>query len=56
MACKASERETGYQCPVRGCEKKHNRRFSLMGLVMHMMNKHGDDEVAKRLRAKYLRR
>lgn len=56
MANQAMTQAYGYQCPVRGCDKKHNRRFSLMGLVMHMMDKHGDDEVAKRLRAKKLYR
>ena len=56
MANAAMKQSRGYQCPVRGCDKRHNRRFSLMGLVMHMMDQHGDAEVAKRLRAKVVER
>lgn len=55
MSANAKDREIGYQCPVRGCDKRRNRRFSLLGLVMHMVKKH-DGEVEKRLRAKVLRR
>lgn len=55
MNCATSAKE-GYQCPVRGCKKKHNRRFTPLGLAQHIINVHGTDEFAKRLRAKYIGR
>lgn len=30
----------GIVCPVRGCPKKHNRRFSELGMAQHLINKH----------------
>ena len=42
----------GFACPVRGCSQRKNRRFrSVLGLVMHMEEKH-PGEAEKRLRAK----
>lgn len=43
----------GYQCPVRGCDKKKNRRFSAQGLCSHIVQVHGETELINRLRAKY---
>lgn len=51
MTCSAVEREHGYQCPVRGCEKRNNRRFSALGLAQHIIAIHGEEEFSKRLRA-----
>jgi len=46
----------GYQCPVRGCKQKNNRRFnSLSGLLQHMELFH-PGEAEKRLRAKKSKR
>lgn len=42
----------GYQCPVRGCDKKHNRRYTLYGLSQHMINAH-EEQFIKRLRTTY---
>jgi len=53
---KAMERDIGYQCPVRGCKNRNNRRFSLLGLIMHMREKHGIEEIEKRLRCKFMGR
>jgi len=42
----------GLACPVRGCKQKNNRRFtSAASLALHISEKHGDDELQKRLRA-----
>jgi hypothetical protein len=41
----------GFQCPVKGCDKKKNRRFSLFGLAMHLRSKH-EGEFEKRLKLK----
>ena len=49
----AQENQSGYQCPVRGCDKKKNRRFSALGLSMHIIESHGEAELINRLRAKY---
>lgn len=56
MPCEAAKKQYGYRCPVRGCIKKDNRRFSLLGLCMHIRSAHGDDELEKRLRAKKMGR
>lgn len=53
MGNSAKELDCGYICPVRGCDKKKNRRFSLLGLCMHIRDYHGDEELQKRLRAKW---
>jgi len=46
-------RSYGYQCPVRGCCQRNNRRFnSPMALASHIVAKHGDEELIKRLRCK----
>ena len=42
----------GFICPVRGCVKKHNRKFSLFGLCMHIRECHGEEELVKRLRGR----
>ncbi len=49
----AQQRDSGYQCPVRGCDKKKNRRFSAGGLCAHIVALHGEAELINRLRAKY---
>jgi len=41
----------GYVCPVRGCDKRKNRRFTLLGLAQHIIKNH-PGELEKRLRAK----
>lgn len=41
----------GFVCPVRGCDKKDNRRFSPMGMAMHLFVKH-PGEFEKRLKLK----
>lgn len=43
----------GYQCPVKGCDKKFNRKFTAKGITMHMVSKH-PGEFAKRLRLKVI--
>lgn len=44
----------GLVCPVRGCDKKKNRRFTAMGLCQHIIAKHGGEkELARRLGAQY---
>jgi hypothetical protein len=48
---KATSTTSGFQCPVRGCTKKHNRFFSYLGLTMHMVQKHSG-EFEKRLKLK----
>lgn len=53
---KATTRDYGYMCPVRGCDKRHNRRYSILGLIMHMREKHGVEEIEKRLRCKIMGR
>ena len=53
MGNQATFSQHGYVCPVRGCDKKNNRRFSLGGLFQHIRAYHGEEEVIKRLRAKY---
>lgn len=46
-------RKIGYQCPVKGCVQRNNRRFgSPMAVAAHIVSKHGDDELSKRLRLK----
>ena len=53
----AAQRNTmGLQCPVRGCPKKNNRLFSEIGLAMHIIDVHGQGELARRLRATYYER
>lgn len=47
----AQKTNHGFVCPVRGCDKKHNRRFSAMGMTMHLINKH-PGEFEKRLKIK----
>lgn len=38
---RATTNNYGFKCPVRGCPKKHNRRFSsIRGLVFHLDTKH----------------
>jgi len=56
MANAAQQRSHGYQCPVRGCDKKHNRRFSARSLATHISDYHGEEELIKRLRAKIVPR
>jgi len=48
----ASRSNYGYVCPVRGCDKRKNRRFTLMGLCTHIEIYHGDKELEKRIKAK----
>jgi len=48
---RATKSTKGFQCPVRGCDKKHNRFFSHLGLTMHLINKH-KGEFEKRLKLK----
>ncbi len=43
----------GFQCPVKGCDKKLNRKFSAQGLTMHFIAKH-PGELEKRLRLKVI--
>lgn len=52
--CAAVTSKQGYRCPVRGCDKKHNRLFTINGLVQHIRCKHGREELEKRLRIKYI--
>jgi len=40
MSNRAQFAEFGYKCPVRGCPKKNNSRFSLGGLCKHLMVMH----------------
>lgn len=51
MGNKAQYRSVGFVCPVRGCNKKRNRRFSAMGLTMHLTEMH-PGEFEKRLKVK----
>ena len=51
MGNAAQSRDKGFVCPVRGCDKKHNRRFSAMGLTQHLISKH-KGEFEKRLKLK----
>jgi hypothetical protein len=41
----------GFICPCRGCDKKNNRRFTLIGLCMHLKSNH-PGELEKRLKLK----
>ena len=42
----------GFECPIRGCKQKHNRRFiTAMGVVKHIEEKH-PGELVKRLKLK----
>lgn len=44
-------RTHGYQCPVRGCPQRNNRRFSSpMATAAHIIAKHGELELVKRLK------
>lgn len=43
----------GYQCPVRGCCKRKNRKFTAKGLVMHLESQH-PGEFKKRLKLKII--
>lgn len=56
MTNAAMKAGSGYQCPVRGCKKKHNRRFGAHGLAQHIIKIHGEDEFIKRLKAKMVYR
>jgi len=40
MSNRAQFAEFGFKCPVRGCPKKNNRRFTLGGLCKHLMIMH----------------
>ena len=51
MGNAAKFRNYGYVCPVRGCKKRHNRRFSALGLMQHLLSKHSG-EFEKRLKLK----
>ncbi len=51
MGNAAQRRNYGYVCPVRGCDKKHNRRFTAFGLTQHLLCKH-PGEFEKRLKLK----
>jgi len=55
MGNMAQHTSVGFVCPVRGCDKKHNRRFSHMGLAMHLVKKH-PGEFEKRLKVKQEKR
>lgn len=48
----ATKQSNGYICPARGCDKKKNRRFSAIGLTMHIISKHGESYFAKRMDVK----
>jgi hypothetical protein len=50
MGNAAKETPYGYVCTVRGCDKRNNRRFTLIGLCQHIKVYHGDKELEKRLR------
>lgn len=44
-------RTHGYQCPVRGCPQRNNRRFSSpTATAAHIIAKHGEAELVKRLK------
>lgn len=45
----------GFICPVRGCDKKDNSRFTSLGMAMHLIKKH-KGEFEKRLKLKTERR
>jgi hypothetical protein len=47
----AMTRLKGYVCPVRGCKKKHNRRFTALGITQHLLSEH-PGEFQKRLKLK----
>ena len=51
MGNRAKFTNRGFICPVRGCEKKHNRLFSHLGLAMHLFSEHVG-EFEKRLKLK----
>jgi len=51
MANYAQISRFGFVCPVRGCDKRNNRRFSPMGLTQHLLCKH-PGEFEKRLKLK----
>ena len=51
MGNAARVRNIGFICPVRGCDKKQNRRFSALGLTQHLLCKH-PGEFEKRLKIK----
>jgi hypothetical protein len=51
MGNQSMTRKFGFVCPVRGCNRKKNRRFTLIGLCEHLKEKH-EGELEKRLRAK----
>jgi hypothetical protein len=55
MGNSARIRNKGIVCPVNGCDKKDNRRFSPKGLVMHLLCKH-KGEFEKRLKLKIEKR
>lgn len=56
MMAESKQRTFGFQCPVRGCSQRNNRRFiSVMSLAKHMEEKH-PGELQKRLRAKESKR
>ena len=48
---RATTSSIGFQCPVRGCDKKLNRFFSRLGLTQHLICKH-KGEFEKRLKLK----
>lgn len=56
MSNQAQKDSFGYQCPVRGCDKRKNRRFSLLGICMHIEAKHGIKELEKRLKIRKIHR
>lgn len=55
MGNAAAKRTSGFVCPVRGCPKKNNRRFSITGLCYHMIEMH-DGVLEKRLKLKKIER
>jgi len=52
MSCNAKNKTKGYRCPVRGCDKRNNRRFTAIGLTQHIIAKHGYEEFEKRMKVK----
>jgi hypothetical protein len=51
MSNQSMNSNEGYVCTVRGC-KKTDRRFTLIGLCMHIRDEHGDDVLEKRLKTR----
>lgn len=51
MGNAATNSTYGFVCPVKGCDKKHNRRFGVVGMAMHLFVKH-PGEFEKRLKLK----